>query len=66
MPAGKWEAPMSGKNSKRPPAVGGHVFTKFDSIRAVFFGGRTKYGRKDDTWIFDLDKRVCIYAEFRS
>lgn len=55
---GKWDVPMSGKNTKRPPAVGGHVFTKFDSHRAVLFGGRTKDGRKDHTWIFDLDKKV--------
>jgi hypothetical protein len=49
---------MSGRNTKRPPAVGGHVFTRFDSYRAVLFGGRTVEGRKDDTWIFDLDTKV--------
>lgn len=49
---------MSRTGAMRPPAVGAHVFAKFDSHRAVLFGGRTRDGRKDDTWIFDLDKRV--------
>ncbi len=54
----KWDAPMSGTSKIRPPPVGGHVFTKFDSSRALCFGGRTEQGRTDVTWIFDLDKKV--------
>ncbi len=49
---------MSETSKKRPPPVGAHVFTKFDSSRALYFGGRTEQGRTDVTWIFDLDKKV--------
>lgn len=61
--AGKWEAPMSGKERGRPNPVGGHVFTKFDCHRAVCFGGRTEPGKIDETYIFDLDKKVSCGFE---
>lgn len=56
--SGKWEAPMSGTKRIRPRPVGAHTFTKFDSHRALFHGGRTEDGRIDETWLFDLDRRV--------
>lgn len=55
---------MSG-NDNRPPPVGAHVFTKFDSHHAIYFGGRTESGRTDVTYLFDLDKKVtnlCVNA----
>ena len=53
----EWSAPL-GKDAVRPEPLGGHCFTKFDSHRALLFGGRYESGRKNDTWIFDLEKRV--------
>ena len=47
---------MSGK--WRPPPRGGHMFTKFDRYRAVTFGGRTKVGKVNDVYIFNLDCKV--------
>ena len=49
---------MSGTKRIRPRPVGAHTFTKFDSHRALFHGGRTEDGRIDETWLFDLDRRV--------
>jgi hypothetical protein len=56
--AGKWETPMSGTNQVRPPPVSAHVFTKFSDCCALYYGGRTKGGWSDATWIFNLDTKV--------
>ena len=54
----EWSAPL-GKDAARPAPLGGHCFTKFDTHRALLFGGRYEGGRVNDTWIFDLEERVC-------
>lgn len=61
----KWAAPMSG-NQVRPPPVSAHVFTKFDSHRALCYGGRTKDGWTNATWIFDLDSKVSYIGSLGS
>lgn len=53
---------MSGTGRYRPPPLGGHLFTKFDKNRALIFGGRTEGGRRDDTYIFDLDNKVMSFT----
>ena len=49
---------MSNTGKHRPPPVGGHVFSRIDRHRALHFGGNTKNGRSDLTYIFDLVKKV--------
>ena len=56
--AEEWTAPMSGKGKHRPLPVAGHVFTRFDNHRAVYFGGKGEGGMTDVTYIFDLDKKA--------
>jgi hypothetical protein len=56
MEADEWSAPL-GKDAARPAPLGGHCFTKFDTHRALLFGGRYEGGRVNDTWIFDLEER---------
>lgn len=55
----QWNAPL-GQDTPRPEPVGGHCFVQFDTYRALLFGGRYESGRKNDTWIFDLEQRVCV------
>lgn len=56
----EWSAPLD-KDAVRPAPLGGHCFTKFDTYRAVVFGGRYEgRGRVNDTWIFDLEQRVYM------
>jgi len=58
----KWEAPMSNTGKMRPPPVGGHVFTKVDRHRALYFGGKGENGMTNVSYIFDLEEKasVCV------
>ena len=51
---------MSGQRVNRPPPCGGHIMTKFDSSRALYFGGRRETGYTNEAFILDLDKKVCL------
>ena len=56
--ADEWSTPL-GKYAERPEPLSCHCFVKFDARRAMLFGGRCKKGGRNDTWIFDLEERVC-------
>lgn len=57
---------MSGRHD-RPPPNGGHTFTKFDSYRAILFGGSLELDRTANTmYIFDLEKKVIDILAFLS
>lgn len=47
----------------RPPPLGGHRIAKFDSHRAVLFGGKGPLGRSNNVWILDLVNMVRILIE---
>lgn len=49
---------MYGREQGRPPVNGGHTFTRFDSYRAICYGGSLELKRIDSTYIFDLEKKV--------
>lgn len=51
---------MYGKSKKqgRPPVNGGHTFIRFDSYRAMCFGGSLELKKEHSTYIFDLEKKV--------
>ena len=50
---------MSGQRVNRPPPCGGHIMTKFDPSRALYFGGRRETGYTNEAYILDLNKKVC-------
>ncbi len=55
---GEWEAPLD-KDAFRPDPLGSHAFSKFDSHRAVLFGGNSSALVYSNTcYIFDFDSRV--------
>ena len=54
----EWSAPLA-TYATRPDPLSCHCFVKFDTSRAILFGGRYKDGARNDTWIFDLEERVC-------
>ncbi len=54
---GEWEAPLD-KDAFRPDQLGSHAFSKFDSHRAVLFGGNGSLVYSNTCYIFDLDTRV--------
>ncbi len=54
---GEWEAPLD-KNAFRPDQLGSHAFSKFDSHRAVLFGGNGSLVYSNTCYIFNLDTRV--------
>ena len=56
---GEWSVPLD-VSAVRPDPLSCHCFVKFDAHRAILFGGTYKDGRKNDTWIFDLEERVMI------
>lgn len=67
----EWTAPL-GKDAVRPDQLGSHAFSKFDSHRAVLFGGNGSLVYSNACYIFDLDTRVSaiyniymyIYAQY--
>ncbi|XP_064395567.1 kelch domain-containing protein 1-like [Halichondria panicea] len=53
----EWEAPLD-ENAFRPDPLGSHAFSKFDSHRAVLFGGNGSALVYSNTcYIFDFDSR---------
>ena len=58
MVAGHWEAVR--EVAGRPPPIGGHCMVRFDSHRAVMYGGTS--GRKilDRLYVVDLGRRVSV------
>ena len=53
----EWEAPL-GSEAFRPEPLGSHAFSKFDSHRAVLFGGNNTLVYSNTCYLFDLDTRV--------
>ena len=60
-----WKCPLQKGDNIRPPPLGGHRIAKFDSYRAVLFGGKKPppEPRKDpelsnEVWILDLVNMV--------
>ena len=53
----EWEAPL-GSEAFRPEPLGSHAFSKFDSHRAVLFGGNNTLVYTNTCYLFDLDTRV--------
>ena len=56
MHVGCWEAVR--EVAGRPPPIGGHCMVRFDSHRAVMFGGTTGNTVLDSLYIVDLETRV--------
>ena len=54
---GHWEA--VGEVADRPPPIGGHCMVRFDSHRAVMYGGTSNRVVSDCLYIVDLQRRVC-------
>lgn len=51
-----WEAVR--EVAGRPPPIGGHCMVRFDSHRAVMYGGTTGNTVLDSLYIVDLETRV--------
>ena len=56
-PTGEWSVPL-GKFAERPDPLNCHCFVKFDSYRAVLFGGGYKGEKRNETRICNLTERV--------
>ena len=54
---GHWEAVRD--VAGRPPPIGGHAMVRFDSHRAVMYGGTSEREVSGDLYIVDLRRRVC-------
>jgi hypothetical protein len=67
MNTNEWSVPL-GKFAQRPDPLNCHCFVKFDSSRAILFGGGYKEKKRNETRIFNLTERVkyytlCIHAQ---
>lgn len=47
-----------GEYSERPDPLSCHCFVKFDTYRAILFGGGYKDKKRNEMRIFDLEERV--------
>ena len=53
---GHWEAVR--EVAGRPPPIGGHCMVRFDSHRAVMYGGTSRIKILDSLYVVDLETRV--------
>ena len=44
----------------RPPPIGGHCMVRFDSHRAVMYGGTSRIKILDRLYVVDLERRVSV------
>ena len=54
---GEWSVHL-GILAERPNPLSSHCFVRFDSFRAILFGGISKDGQMNETRIFNLRERV--------
>ena len=55
---GHWEAVR--EVARRPPPIGGHCMVRFDSHRAVMYGGTSGREISDCLYVVDLGRRVSV------
>jgi hypothetical protein len=64
MNTNEWSVPL-GKFAQRPDPLNCHCFVKFDSSRAILFGGGYKEKKRNETRIFNLTEREVVLYHVR-